>query len=288
MPGRHARPDRSEELRRLSFFGSLLWAIRVTIDQAFSLPGEPMALNPDTLERLVPDQLRDHEMTGRETLRIHLERYEFAARHARPGRLLDMACGVGYGTRLLAEEAAGIELALGVDISRDAIEYASGRYAGARTVYQQGDALTFKDPEGFDTIVSLETIEHVTDPEALLDRLARLLKPGAVLISSVPTTPSVDINPHHLHDFTPASLRAMLRSQGLKELAALEQTQKVSLMAVAGRTEARTRGIREHLVSYYFRHPGSLWRRIGATLRHGLCNKYLTIVAQKDRSPDGT
>ena len=57
------------------------------------------------LERLIPDQIRPGDTTGDQTLQLHLARYEFAAAHARPGRLLDIACGVGYGTRWLTDHA---------------------------------------------------------------------------------------------------------------------------------------------------------------------------------------
>ncbi len=55
-----------------------------------------MPVDASSLERLVPDNRVEGVATGDETLRLHLERYRFSARHARPGRLLDIACGVGY------------------------------------------------------------------------------------------------------------------------------------------------------------------------------------------------
>ncbi len=240
-----------------------------------------MALNADTLERLVPDEIKGGEHTGQETLDLHLERYRFAARSARPGRVLDLACGVGYGTRILSDHGAGVVSALGVDISADAVAYASQRYANERTSYRHGDALTFADADGFDTVVSLETVEHVPDPSLLVERLIALLKPGGVFISSVPTTPSVDMNPHHLHDFTPRSFRRMLASKGLREIDAFEQVQKVNPIAVASRSESRMKSMRQNLVGYYATHPNAFFRRIGATLRHGFCNKYLTVVGEK-------
>ena len=60
-----------------------------------------MELDADSLERLVPERLSPEDLAGQETLRLHVERYAFAAEHALPGRLLDLACGVGYGTRIL-------------------------------------------------------------------------------------------------------------------------------------------------------------------------------------------
>ena len=234
-----------------------------------------------SLERLVPDAIAAHESTGRETLELHLERYRFAARHLRPGRLLDVACGVGYGTRLMADAVPAVESALGLDIDAGAVEYARGRYADARTRYERRDAMTLDVDARFDSIVSLETIEHLPEPEPFVAKLAQLLASGGVLVASVPTTPSVDLNPHHLHDFSARSFRALLARQGLRELDALEQVQSVNPVAVLRRSETRMETMRRGLAGYYLRHPGSLLRRVGATLRHGFCNKYLTVVCQR-------
>ena len=60
-------------------------------------------MNPNAsgLERLVPEYVQTGEVTGSETLKLHLARYKFAASYVRPGRLLDIACGSGYGTKML-------------------------------------------------------------------------------------------------------------------------------------------------------------------------------------------
>jgi 2-polyprenyl-3-methyl-5-hydroxy-6-metoxy-1,4-benzoquinol methylase len=237
-----------------------------------------MSVDRDTLERLVPDALAADETTGRDTLALHLQRYEFAAIHARAGRLLDLACGVGYGTRLLSDRCPQLESALGVDLCDEAVVYAQDRYANERTRFLRADAAGFTDPRGFETIVSLETVEHVDDPAAFLARLVRLLRPQGVLVASVPTTPSVDVNPHHRHDFSERSFRALLAPHGLVELAAFEQVQAVPLGPLLRRDEARLQTMRRGLLSWYAVHPGSLGRRLWSTLRHGLTNRYLTCA----------
>jgi SAM-dependent methyltransferase len=239
-----------------------------------------VGLDADSLERLVPDELAPEDVTGGEALRISVERYEFAARHAREGRLLDLACGVGYGTRLLADRGAGRVAALGVDLAPEAIAYAQRRYADARTRFAVGDAMAFRDPEGFDTIVSIETIEHLPDPEGFLARLVGLLRPGGVLVASVPVTPSVDANPHHLHDFSERSFRRLLAPHGLGERDSLVQDQPYPLVAILARREPRLREVRRGLPAWYAAHPGSLARRIASTLRHGFKNRYLTLALQ--------
>jgi SAM-dependent methyltransferase len=234
----------------------------------------------DSLERLVPDALDGDDATGRATLALHLDRYAFAAEQATGGRLLDIACGVGYGTRLIYDRVAGADSALGVDLSEEAVAYARERYGAAHVEYRVGDALTFEDAVGFDTIVCLETVEHVEAPDALIARLAGLLRPGGVLVASVPTTPSVDVNPHHRHDFTDRSFRRLLADRGLCEVGCLRQVQPVPLFKVLGRSEVRMSDLRPNLLAYYLSHPGSLLRRAAATLRHGFANHYLTVACR--------
>jgi SAM-dependent methyltransferase len=233
-----------------------------------------------SLERLVPDNVRTDEVIGRETLLLHLARYEFAARHVRPGRLLDIACGVGYGTRLLADQSNAIPLAVGVDISSSAIEYARSRYGSGRVHFRQEDAMKFHDADGFDTIVSLETIEHLPDPGMFLTHLVRQMRPGAILIGSVPVTPAMDANPYHLHDFTERSFRGLFRDRGLVELACFRQVQPFHLTALFGRKESRLKELRRNLLLYYLAHPVGFAKRVWSTLRHGLRNHYITVAWQ--------
>ncbi len=234
----------------------------------------------ESLERVIPELLQSGEATGEESLRLHLARYEFAATHAHAGRVLDLACGVGYGTFLLAERRPDIT-ALGVDVSPEAIDYARQRYAHSRISFVVADAMTFHDPKGFDSIVSLETIEHLPAPELFFHHLVGQLIPGGVVVASVPTTASMDANPHHLHDFTERFFRRMIQSQGLEEIAALQQVQPYRLLPLLMRHETRAKGIRRGLLQYYFRHPASLGRRINTLFRYGFTNRYLTVAARK-------
>jgi SAM-dependent methyltransferase len=237
-----------------------------------------MSLDTTSLERLVPDELAAGDATGDDTLRLHLERYRFAARHARPGRLLDLACGAGYGTRLMADQATGVREALGVDISAEAVAYACRRYGRPGVGYRVADGAGFDDAEGFDTVVSLETIEHVFSPESLADRLVDLVRLDGVLVASVPTTPSVDVNPHHRSDFTERSFRHLFERHGFQPIAILRQEQRFKPIRMLRRQEQRAADLRPGLITWYARHPGSLMRRLGSTLRHGFVNRYVTMA----------
>ena len=87
-----------------------------------------------SLERIVPDELHPDQATGSGTLRLHTDRYQFAKHHLVQGSVLDLACGVGYGTALLSE-GPRVTRALGVDISTAAVNYAVQRYGGERVLY---------------------------------------------------------------------------------------------------------------------------------------------------------
>lgn len=240
-----------------------------------------MELASDSLERLVPEQLEPGDVTGRETLRLHVERYAFAADFARGGRVLDIACGVGYGTRLLADRGAGAVSVVGVDVSEAAVAHAREHYGGAGVEFRLADAMRFEDETGFDLIVSLETIEHLPDPAGFLLRLGTLLRQGGTLVASVPTTPSVDLNPHHRHDFTEASFRRLLEPLGLEEIGALHQVQPVKVGALLLRSEARMSDLRRNLPLWYLRHPTALLRRVWSTLTRGFTNHYVTLACRR-------
>ncbi|SIO66876.1 Methyltransferase domain-containing protein [Singulisphaera sp. GP187] len=139
---------------------------------------DPSALEY-TGERMVPERA-----SGR-TFWEHLGRYRFARKFARGRRVLDIACGEGYGAAALAK--AGAASVIGVDLSAEACEHARSKYGlDARS----GDALAIPLPDrSLDLVVSFETIEHVDDPAAFLDECARVLAPDGVLIVSTPNRP---------------------------------------------------------------------------------------------------
>lgn len=115
----------------------------------------------------------------------HWHRYHFASRWAAGKRVLDVACGEGYGTATLGRVA---EHAVGVDVSDAAIAHARVAYK-ERANLEWINASCTKLPlpgASFDTVVSFETIEHIEGQEQFLDEVARVLKPGGVFVLSCP------------------------------------------------------------------------------------------------------
>jgi SAM-dependent methyltransferase len=238
-------------------------------------------LDASSLERIIPEQLDTDGATGQATLELHMERYRFAAAHMRPGALLDIACGVGYGSAFLKTRCPQIHAATGVDLSLSAIAYAREHYKNSGVQFIQANAMEFSAAEGFTNIVSLETIEHLPDPRIFVRRIATMLRPGGVLIGSVPVTPSMDGNPHHLTDFSESSFRRLLDGCGLEEIAALRQIQPFSALDILGAKEKRVSRDHPGLIEFYCIHPVKLLLRIGATLRYGFQNRYLTLAWTK-------
>ena len=117
----------------------------------------------------------------------HWHRYVLASTLAPGRRVLDVACGEGYGAALLARKASFV---LGVDLAREAVDQARERYAQAgRCAFAQGSCQQVPAATGaFDLIVSFETIEHVDAQaqEAMLAEFDRTLAPGGLIILSSP------------------------------------------------------------------------------------------------------
>lgn len=161
----------------------------------------------DVPERFVPDAMRG-ELVEAE----HLARYWWVAALAKDRTVLDAGCGVGYGTNILAE--AGASCAFGVDIAEAVISAATPTAADG-ALFQVADIhqLPFESST-FDLVVCFEVIEHVEEWPRAIDELVRVLRPAGVLAMSSPNPDAyVPGNPHHVHEFRPEELRAVLANR---------------------------------------------------------------------------
>ncbi|MES1982934.1 MAG: methyltransferase domain-containing protein [Pseudomonadota bacterium] len=125
----------------------------------------------------------------------HLRRYA-AVRRFCYGRVLDFASGCGYGTHMLSSNP-DVDIVIGVDKDVEAISWAQKEFGSIKSQYRCVDIETVH--EKFDTLVSLEAIEHFEDV-TLIPRLAARCEADNVVIS-YPNKKSTHFNPYHVHDF---------------------------------------------------------------------------------------
>ncbi|MEP6997804.1 MAG: methyltransferase domain-containing protein [Betaproteobacteria bacterium] len=145
----------------------------------------------------------------------HWHRYAFARRYAEGARVLDAACGEGYGTALLGTMAAE---AVGIDIDAAAIRHAQSTYGTGRIRFVEGSCTLIPLPDAsLDMVVSFETIEHLeaADQPRMLAEFARVLKPDGLLVISSPNKRLYSdargyVNEFHRHELYRDGLCALL------------------------------------------------------------------------------
>lgn len=140
---------------------------------------------------------------------IHLARYLPARQFCRDRTVLDIACGEGYGSFLMAERW-GASRVHAVDISEEAILRAREFFASDRITFHHFGAEELDarfEPGSFDLVVCLETFEHVSDPGAMLRSFRRLLRPDGIALISCPNDycyygSSDRANPFHVRKYS--------------------------------------------------------------------------------------
>jgi len=148
----------------------------------------------------------------------HLSRYQWAVDQLRKllpprARVLDAACGSGYGSMLLAQ--AGFQVT-GVDRSEKAQNLSLNFLSGYLWVFRQMDLMDIVGP--FDAVVSIETIEHIPEDRAWVQRIGEL----APLVLA--TVPNEDVNPFspetnkwHFRHYSPAELEDLFQGWEINE-----------------------------------------------------------------------
>jgi len=161
---------------------------------------------PLTGERTLPDVPEENYW-----FRRHLVVYEWIAERVRGKRVVDMACGEGYGSNVLARTAASV---VGVDANPEAHEHARLRYQRPNLRFERDLVETFAEP--CDAVVFLQTIEHVQDPDAILEHFKSMLAPGGVayvstpnLLTLAPPGAEKSDNPWHVKEYRAEEFRSL-------------------------------------------------------------------------------
>jgi 2-polyprenyl-3-methyl-5-hydroxy-6-metoxy-1,4-benzoquinol methylase len=192
-------------------------------DQPPGVP--PLAL---TGERTLPDVPEENYWYRR-----HLVVYEWIAQRVRGLRVVDMACGEGYGSDVLAR--AGAAAVVGVDANPEAHEHARLRYVRDTLRFERTMVQAYEEP--CDALVFLQTIEHVSDPDAVLERFRTLVGPDGVVFVSTPNVLTLappgaqkSSNPWHIKEYRPHEFEALCRAHfGSVELHGLFHARKLAI-----------------------------------------------------------
>jgi len=169
---------------------------------------QPPGVPPLSLtgERTLPDLPEENYWYRR-----HLVVYEWVAARAAGRRVVDMACGEGYGSDVLANAAASV---VGVDANPEAHEHARLRYVRPNLRFERDLVESFAEP--CDAVVFLQTIEHVRDAGAILEHFKSMLVPGGIayvstpnLLTLAPPGAEKSDNPWHLREYRAAEFQAL-------------------------------------------------------------------------------
>jgi SAM-dependent methyltransferase len=226
-------------------------------DQPPGVP--PLAL---TGERTLPDVPEENYWYRR-----HLAVYEWIARRVGGLRVLDMACGEGYGSDVLAR--AGAAAVVGVDANPEAHEHARLRYVRDNLRFERTMIETYD--ESCDAIVFLQTIEHVQDPGGVLERFKTLVGPEGVAYVSTPNVltlaprgASRSGNPWHVREYTPREFEALCRTH-------------FGTVALHGLFHARKLAVHEHALRLGW---DSVHGRLGITRR--FYDRFTPAISARD------
>jgi len=159
------------------------------------------------LERITPEHIPWYYNRLRKE---HTKRYEFAKKLVKNKIVIDVACGTGFGSLLLAN--AGAKKIVGIDNDANAISYGNEHYPLKKIIFIQADAQKIPLNNNFaDVVISFETIEHLPNPKQFLLEINRLLKPNGILLLSTPNKEtSYGDNPFHLKEYAFSDLRREL------------------------------------------------------------------------------
>jgi 2-polyprenyl-3-methyl-5-hydroxy-6-metoxy-1,4-benzoquinol methylase len=152
----------------------------------------------EAVERLTLEEAQEPTLLAS----THVHRYELAAELCQGLRVLDLACGSGYGSRILRERCPEVT---GIDRDEPTIARAREKLGREGLGFEVADAhevLRRQLGDSFDAIVMLESLEHLDDPDEALAALRRHAEEGLRLIVSVPNSRTLgEDNPHHITDY---------------------------------------------------------------------------------------
>ena len=234
----------------------------------------------ETVERVVPGELSWEEF-GLE----HQQRYEFYNSFYAGKKVLDSACGSGYGSFHISN--LGASSILGIDISGESISLAQKRYINPNLEYRKTDCSDLRIlKEKFDVIVSFETLEHLNDPLLFIKSASEILNPDGYFICSTPNKMRLSgaghINQYHLNELNYDDFyQAMANHFDIN--ACYHQTETLPYLRYM-ETQYKIGTLENRLTWYFFQRIENMFRKgIGRTFKKKpFMNPYLKFQYEGD------
>jgi trans-aconitate methyltransferase len=163
-------------------------------------------------ERIFLSKAKLLEIEDRVRISRHVERYALLRQYA-AGHVVDIACGCGYGSYLLATNP-DVAHVTGVDMEPAAIAHARAEFAGPKVTFTQGNLEDYTSERKVDQVISVETLEHLRD----LSVFNRFLQRNGVgrFIITYPSKKTTHYNKFHHHDLNLAQVSALFSGYRLE------------------------------------------------------------------------
>ena len=204
---------------------------------------ESLSLTDTYVQSNQPEGVPALELTGERTLpdvpeenywyRRHLVVYEWIAERVKGLKVVDLACGEGYGSGVLGRSAAEV---IGGDANPEAFEHASAKYTSENVSFRRELVESFKEPR--DAVVFLQTIEHVQDPDSLVAGFAEIAPVSYIstpnLLTLAPEGAEKSDNPWHIKEYRLEEYRALLEPHFSRvEILGLHHARKLKVHELA-------------------------------------------------------
>ncbi|NLI97162.1 methyltransferase domain-containing protein [bacterium] len=188
-------------------------------------------------ERVYPKEMDAHAMDNIQGImyKVFTTRYKVARDWLRSHfgsreiRILDIACGSGYGSEILSD----LGEVTGVDIDKETVEYARKNYSNGRTAFLEGnadDASFLRTLGHFDAVVSLATVEHVAEPYSYMNWIRKAIGPRGAAVVCFPSVVTMDwAAPHHKRDISKPTARKLFYNTGFEIKKSFYQNHKLDI-----------------------------------------------------------
>jgi len=145
----------------------------------------------------------------------HLHRYSLAANVVKGGSVLDLGCGSGVGSEMLARRGASV---VGIDIDPQTVAQATEKFGSSIDFFEGSvHAIPLVD-SSVDVVVCFEVIEHVDEPARVMKEIARVLRDDGLLLISTPMKAEynkglIKPNPFHVGEMEHKAFVALVASE---------------------------------------------------------------------------